>query len=68
MEKFDKSKAWKDFSELSSEISMIKDPIQQGMAYLTQIPDFLKNVWIDGFLKGIEEGKKQKEQEISKKN
>jgi hypothetical protein len=68
MEKFDKSKAWDDISKLFSELGSIKDPIQQGMAYLTQIPNFLESIWRRGYLDGIEEGKRQKVNELSKKN
>jgi hypothetical protein len=68
MEKFDKEKAYQEMLDVFNRLGKITNPIEQGLACLTEIPKFLEKIWRDGALKGIEEGKKQKIDTLSKQN
>ena len=68
MEKFDKEKAHTEMLEIFNKLGKITNPIEQGIAYLTEVPKFLEKIWNDGLETGIEVGKKQKIQNILKQN
>jgi hypothetical protein len=68
MKKFDKSEAWQDLNDLFTKLQKIKNPIENSIAILTEVPKFLESIYDEGYKDGLEEGKKIKIENISKQN
>jgi hypothetical protein len=68
MEGFNKSWWLQGLMNLFTELEKNKDMITKQVSYLVRIPNFLEQIWLDGFKKGFEEGKKQKVDDLTKLN
>jgi hypothetical protein len=69
MENFNKSWWFQSLMDLFLELEKnSKDMITKQVSYLVRVPNFLEQVWLDGYKKGIEDGKKQKVDDLTKLN
>jgi hypothetical protein len=69
MEKFDKAGWFQGLLDIFLELEKnSKDMITKQVSYLVRVPNFLEQIWLDGYKKGVEDGKKHKIDEISKMN
>ena len=72
MAKFDKDKYFSEITKIFDDLNKIQSTIEIVQTWSTVIPNFLENIWKNGysagFKEGIEEGKRQKIENLTKQN